>query len=92
VWCPACLLTPTPRPHPLPLPRPLALHTLVLKSWRTRVRFCVNLSLFFGSRLRCTSVIRRSRQADRCGWRSGGWEETICALSWPYICKKGSQG
>lgn len=39
----------------------------------TTVRFCVNLSRFLLSRLRCTSAMSLSRHADRCAWRSAGW-------------------
>lgn len=40
---------------------------------------CVNLSLFLGSRLRCTSDMSLSRQVARCAWRSAGCVATIWA-------------
>lgn len=43
--------------------------TLLLNSCRTMVRFCVNLSRFLGSRLRCTSCSREMEGERRQGSR-----------------------
>ncbi len=47
----------------------------------------VNLSRFLDSRLRCTSAMSLSRQADRWACRSRGCAATILSRSAVYICR-----
>lgn len=60
-----CLACPGP-------PAPIALSYFALKSCLNTVKFCVNLSLFFGSSVRVTSAISLSKHpASRCCWSGG---------------------
>lgn len=51
-------------------------------------KFCVNLSLFFGSKLLATSAISLSKQAARCDCLSAGCPRMICCLNCKYTCNK----